>query len=283
MLLPIKILEVIVQKSISIHYVIIYINIIIGFLLIYSGTLIHKLSVCFGADTEEAKIVKYIYLLSPITLFSTVGFGQMDIFGVIVMLWALIFYMNERMNTFSLLISVAIALKAFPLFIFIPLVLLIEKRLIYIIKYFVFGLSCPLVFKVVYGRDPVYVEMKKAFENFYGFTGRLFQSQIEGAHGAISLFMLLVFIVCFACYYHNVEKECLWKYVIIVPLVIYSGFSILIQWHPQYLIIYSVFLAQAFLISKEKNRFLVLEFFYWIRIFGNYIVSVRKKMLIIIC
>lgn len=227
------------------NFIILWMGLFIAAAVLYSAYLLYHLVLDMGMKLHRAKITAYLYLSSIMLLFATVGFCQLDIFCTILVIAALRRYVNKQYIKFSLIISIAIMLKSFPVLMFLPLILAVEKRLIHIIKYFALGFSAPVVFKIVFGLDGSYQIIMDEFERVYGFYGRLFSNGLSTGAGNCAFLVFIIVCLCVWAFHGEYREEEIWKYIITIPLTAYISLLIFVGWHPQWLTILAPFLAIA--------------------------------------
>jgi hypothetical protein len=98
-----------------------------------SALLVYRLGTQAGLGTRKARLTAYVWLTTPIAFYSQFIFGQYDSLGILLVLLGLVFYFKKDLITFALLCGVAFTLKYFALIIFLPLLLLAEKRIPHIL------------------------------------------------------------------------------------------------------------------------------------------------------
>ncbi len=258
-ILPLFLTEILVGIVVpDILYEILF-AIVLSCTFVFVGRIVNKIVIKIGIDNKKADIIEYLFLLSPILLFGSIGFKQLDIFYIAVVLYSLLFYIEGRYNLFALTMSISIAMKTFPIFIFIPLVLMFEKRIYRIVKYFAEGLSIPFLFYIIWGHQESYQSIQKTMESIYGFTYQIFANQLPTGMGSFSIFVASWFIICFWCYYRISRGS--WENVMSISVLVYSFFAVFVTWHPQYLVIYATFLTLATTYVKNKNRYIGIQAF----------------------
>jgi Gpi18-like mannosyltransferase len=117
-----------------------------------SAFVIYKISKQITNNVDNSKIVSIIFATSPIAIFAVFIFGQYDIIGVFFTMLGFYYYVKNDYLKFSIFFSFAISLKFFPLLIFIPLILLVEKRILHILKYGIISLSATILQIITYLR-----------------------------------------------------------------------------------------------------------------------------------
>ena len=81
----------------------------------------------------NAKWAAYLFLSSAVVFVEIGLVGQLDVLAFPFLLLGIYYYQRKNYKKFILFFSIAISFKLFPLFIFIPLVLLYEKNVLKII------------------------------------------------------------------------------------------------------------------------------------------------------
>lgn len=238
-----------------------YTNLVLAVALCISVYLVYDLCREMKMEKQRCVLVAYLYASSAMLLFATVGFSQLDLIYILFMLWALKKYLRQQYMRFSLLMGIAIMLKNFPLLVFIPLLLLVEKRILPLLKYIAAGLAGTVICSIWLGMDAAYTYTKQEMERLYGFTDRLTGSGFSAGVCFVSAFLLIVILLCIWCFLRKdcVKKEELWKYVIGVPLIVFGAFAVFVTWHPQWLASLVPFVAMAIGISKQAEGLLYCD------------------------
>lgn len=263
LILPMKLFYAIIGKGINIDITLIYMNVILVAIVLFSGKIFKQLMNKMTIESD-AKIIRYVYLSSPILIYGILQFTQVDIIYLIISLYALTFYLDEKFHKFSLIISIAVFFKPFPLLLFIPLILICEKKLCKLALYGFEAIFPTLLFKCMFLQDEAYQYSVAYAGSRFGFADKLFSSNIRFAHGEANLFIISMLILCFICYCARYEEEKKWKYIIMVPLTVYSLFILFVSWHPQWLCIITPFIAMAIGISHKKKALLIMNTFFLI-------------------
>ncbi len=236
-------------------------------LCILGAILLYKLAKEMGMKENQARWAGMLFVTSIILLFGTVGYSQLDIIIVDVVLWALLYYQRDKMYTFSLIMSLAIMLKSMPLMIFIPLILLVEKRPLHIIKHLLIALCGTILFKIIVHFDSAYKIIEEIYKQDYFFVDRFFTSGITVGFASISLFTLGYIILCIYCFdYKKTEER--WKYIIVVPVVVYTLFACFIMWHPNWLAIITPFMALTLVANPMRRSNIWVEWISGIAFLG---------------
>lgn len=229
----------------------IYINAVLCVIFYFTGKLLKKILILWKLDAVDVEIAETFYYLNSILLFASVGYGQLDIVCAAVLLWALYFYSKDKMDWFAIILSVSIAMKSFPLLILLPLVLLREKRILYIIRYFIEGMFAPILFYLLYGRT----EAWKEIQSQYDFVKSLFRHTLTSR---ISLFCMLYILICIVCYFHASMEN--YKNILLSGIAVYAVFAVFAEWFPHYLTIFAIFLGLSVLLFEDRNKFMSVMF-----------------------
>ncbi|MCR4798517.1 MAG: glycosyltransferase 87 family protein, partial [Lachnospiraceae bacterium] len=173
-----------------------YMEVILLLADVCAAYLIKQICEAYGFSKEEAKRTAYLFLTSFLAVYATVGFNQMDIFYILVMLVAIREYANDHDIKFALCMSFAIMLKMFPLFIFIPMILLKKKQFWSILGHGALGVVFPGIFRLMFGGSAGYTETKAAMDAYYNFTNRMTDAAIPGNIYPIPIFLVGFVLLC---------------------------------------------------------------------------------------
>ena len=128
--LPIAVIETIFGISFRHNTIVmVYSKTILLVFLCLSARMIQKIALQLGITEKNAKWAEYMFMTSGFIYAYTCIAGQYDIMGIFFSLVGVYFYIKGDMKKFGLLFIVAVQYKFFPLFIFIPLLLLKEKNI----------------------------------------------------------------------------------------------------------------------------------------------------------
>lgn len=171
-------------------------------------------------DREESKTVLYVYLFSGILILSVYFIGQYDIIGVMFAVYGVYYYLKGDYKRFYLFFALAITCKYFALILFVCLVLLYEKRVLYIIRDMVLGCWLVVVEKLLFSFGKSYAEIHPEVE-MAAQSGRkiaatgilstrmgyLFSLQYHMGVDSISIFVLAIGLLLAYCYLQKREEN----------------------------------------------------------------------------
>ena len=205
---------------------------------------------------EKEKAVFGIYTLSTSFLFFWPVFiiVQIDIVAVVLILIGFYHYLKNNNKLFILFFALAIPLKLFALLLFIPLLLLKEKRVIFIgikiVLVYLAELMCMLIY---HGSEAYNFALKSQSEDamsaLFNFTDAL------GARKT-SLFIIAFFALCLFCYLYKLDKkddETKLSMPVLVSTLLWGSLMIFVELRGYWLIylapflIFSIFSAKRFL------------------------------------
>lgn len=229
-----------------------WMTIVIAIMFFFCGKQIEKISLLCGHEKETARYSKIIFLFSPLIIYCSVASGQIDMMYILMILLALPFYYKRKLKTFSLIMSFAIAFKLLPLLIFIPLLLLTEKRIKELILNGGIAISVTAVTKVLFERGYGSSAVTDIMNFRHSFMDLILYSNIGKT---INLFLLVYVAVVIRAYRKKIDPEdkkavlnCSMKAV----FVIYAAMSAFVMWHTQWLI--PLILSLSFIIPSAENK-----------------------------
>lgn len=219
--------------------------------------LLYKIVLEIKMDKNIAIWVAFLFISSPIAIFSQYIFGQYDSLGLFISVWAFYMYIKKKYHCFSVLCSIAITFKLFAIFLFIPLLLLVEKRTLHIIKHGVIAISGYVITTLMFIGS-------QGYKDAIGFSGniapRLFETGISTTMGTISIFTVAVMAICIIAYNKNIEKnEEFYFYAIYISFAVFGTLFSFIFWHPQWVMFMIPFMSLAFVLNDRWNASLILH------------------------
>ncbi len=259
-LLPVKIVCYLFHLSPSTLVLSMYSKHLILLVALASGYILYKIGIKFGLEAERSKWLALVFLGSPILLFGSTLFGQLDIFNVFLILLALWFYLDGRYYWFSAIMSLAVCFKLFAVLAFIPLILLVEKRILHIIKYGLIGASLLLITRLLAALDPGYSATQEAMSEIYNFADRLIIKRLPTFHAGSSAFVVFFLLICFWCYIARPKADDIKNWAVCIPMLAYTVlFSFISSWHPQWIILLCPFAALAIMLIKDAKAAMLID------------------------
>ncbi len=243
----------------------VYLTVVMAILIFVAWKALDKILKACGADEEYSRAVKLLFISSPMLLYMSVLYGQIDIMYMIVIILALPFYYRGQYKRFSLIMSLAVAMKTLPIMIFIPLILLANKKIKDILINCIIVLAAPAFSKIVFEGSQGHRAITAIIEEDYSYVSRIAEVRLGDS---FAVFVLAFALICIFCYMHktdvNDKKNLLYESMLAV-FTVYGAFVIFVTWHIQWMI--PLVLATAFLLPMVKDRRIMifdiaLEFLY---------------------
>ncbi len=212
------------------------------------GWMFKKLGEKLGMTKEKAFMAAMFFLFNPIAFYSPMAMGQYDTLCLFFTLWALLYYAQGRYQKFSFILGIGVVCKFFPLMIFVPLILLVEKRIPKLLQYGITTLWLYIPTTLLFmGRTGEAGGFTMAMIN------RMFELMVPMGITDMPLFILLYAIVVFAALLYNPKTEQTVKYLAVyVPMVVFGLLFICIHWHPQWLVLLMPFVVMT--THLQQNR-----------------------------
>ncbi len=206
-----------------------------------------------GKDFETD--LSILMLLSSALFFVPVLImGQYDAPALLFMLIGLYGYMENNDKMFFVWFAAALTFKMFALFVFLPLVLLREKRITNICISLSKGCSFLILTKII--QKVFFVSAQSETSDLSGhFLSFLFQSQIGFVYGSISIFFAAFLMVCMYCYFIKKPEETeMGRWAVYVSFMGLGVFFITSLTHPQWSLLLLPF--GILLVCSDEKRYI---------------------------
>lgn len=115
-------------------------------------------------DNEDTAAMIYAYSFSGILIMAAYFIGQYDIIGVMFAVYGVYYFLKKDYRKFYLLFGAAVSCKYLAFFMFICLVLLHEKRILYIIRNTMIGCYLVIIEKILFAFGKSYESIHSAIE-----------------------------------------------------------------------------------------------------------------------
>ena len=210
-----------------------------------------------SGESQKAKYIAVIFATSPIAIFAAFIFGQYDIIGVFFTMVGFYFYVRRDYFKFSLFFSLAISLKMFPLVVFLPLLLLVEKRILPILKYGLVALAATALQIVMFYHNVTF--RSDFFSVASGRMSLLAEFNLSPVNSAPYLIIFLT-IICIYAYIKEVDLNLeQYRTAINISLLSYAVLFSTVFWHPQWLLMIVPFFALSYLFIKEAWKSYLID------------------------
>lgn len=222
-----------------------------------SGYLLYKILCSLRVGNTQAKAGAFIFLSTPIAFFSQFIFGQYDSFTLFFMLLGIYYWVKDDRIRFPLFFAIAITFKYTALLIFVPLLLLREKRYSRIILSCLLLISLPLLEIAIYYPSEAF---RNGVFDFFA-VGYITNTSIRATSFSISIVVVVWILLCGIAFLQdcNEEKQVYKWGIFLSSLVCFLIFG-LSYWHPQWLLFMTPFLVLGLLFHEKADMFLLVDF-----------------------
>lgn len=255
-LYPFKLIGLIKSPFYFTPYLVYWLKFLTFLVYIATGLLFYRVTQIYQKDQEWGKYSTWIWLTSPLAIFSAFIFSQYDIFYTFLTLLSFLLFLKKKPYFASFLFGLAITFKYFPFFVFVPLLLFFEKK---IFKLLICGgifLLPIFIVQICYLHSPAYISGVLEFSAI----GRVFLSALEVSFQKIYYIFAIFIILSGIVYYLDVAEN--YKKVAAYIFLFSSIYPFLfIAWHPQWLLfITPAMVLTTCLIQKNKiSKFLLFD------------------------
>ena len=233
-----------------------------------SSVIVFHISKELGMSSRKALVAVYAYLSCPVLLYGQFVIGQYESFFTALILLGFYYWLKKRNFAFLLCFALALTFKYTALFVFLPLLILREKKIWKI-------LVCCLLITIPYVIEYLIYMHSEAFTGYVfgiGQSGDKPTGYIENAFlytgfnfGGNLQFVIYILVVAFAlilgwAYFTNAEEKteesCYAVFFIIASL---SAFFCLSKWHSHWLMPLFAFSTFAAFMHRRTAAYLALD------------------------
>ncbi len=129
-LYPFKLFGLIKSPTYFPIYLVYWLKLLTSIVYVLTGICFYKITQIYNSNHVWGKYVTWLWLTMPLALFSQFIIGQCDIFYIFLTLISFFYFLKGRIYLPSFLFGLSITLKYFPLFVFLSILLLVEKKFI---------------------------------------------------------------------------------------------------------------------------------------------------------
>lgn len=256
--LPVAVIETVLHVSfVRNAFVIIYSKTLLLLFLVLSAEMVRRIARELGISEQNAKWAKYMFLTSGFICAYTCIAGQYDIMGVFFSLVGVYYYLKGDMKKFRLLFIVAVQYKFFPVFVFLPLLLLKEKNIKKIILYLAGPVISILLFRIPFMDDGIAIVEKNAINA--DMVDRIFGNRIAIFETEIPLSFLFAGAVCIWCYLKDVDAEVQKYYAVWVPFLSLGLLFMSFPFFPYWIVYLTPWIPLLYYMRNDMT-----ERFFWI-------------------
>ena len=229
--------------------------------LFYIGSIIivAKITKLIQPNKKELSLISTLFATSPFVIFSVFIFSGYDIFSTFFTLLGFYYYLKKDKKLFILFFAVAISLKYFAAILFLPLVLMIEKRPLHILSMLMLGLFLTFIQVILYWESPIFKD-----EIFNLVLHKVIPSAgetINLSKLALKISLPIIYLgTCFHIFLKVFKSETEWhKNAVFMSIFSYALLFFGITWHPQWCIIIMPFIMLSYVFIQNKRLLSILE------------------------
>jgi hypothetical protein len=255
-LYPLKLLGLIKSPAYFSPYWVYWLKILTSLVYVATGFVFYQVMQYYHCNKACGKYAAWLWLTTPLALFSQFIFSQYDIFYVFLTVAGFLFFIKRRIFLASFLFGVAITFKYFPLFVFVPLLVLCEKKITRLIFAGSIFFIPTVLIQCLYGNSPAFIEGVVHFS----VLSRVFLASINvGGPTSIYYLVLLYTVLVGIAYSIKVYTLEIMAYIFLVTSVLPF---LLIFWHPQWLLFATPAIVLTTVICHDRdkiNKFLLFD------------------------
>jgi hypothetical protein len=215
----------------------------------------NKICVQIGICKQNALWASFIFMSSLLTLTAFV-IGNSDIIGVFFIMCGVKSLLSKKHMAFVAFFALSITFKMYAAFVFLPLLLLFEKRVRYVLRdsslaFLPLAVSRFFIMPYSPGGSTHDSFFQRRFHS-------LFARNLPLMEGVVSVLVLIFLLICIYCFLTIPLKEDRQKFIIYMPLLTMVGVFISYRHMPYAFIYMAPFLSiiTCYNISNAKNNLL---------------------------
>lgn len=252
--------------------------------------MMEKLMQDFGFGKEKCRFAQFLFASSLLVILPVAAISQIDIITVFLMLWGIREYLKSDKISwkFLLIFSFAASLKIFALFVFIPLVLLREKRIFAVVKNLLVGVLFILACMLPYAGREDYVEATSILNDIM--VERMFEVVLPAGNLEIPAFLTILVGISIWAYATKLKfREEYFYYINWIVLAVFAAFFIFVFAHPYWIVLLAPYVVMLLVMNTERMKMnVLLEFFMeaavtvvYVGVFGVYMTDTTFSDLVL--
>ena len=210
-----------------------------------------------GLGERKSRLSAFVWLTTPIAFYSQFIFGQYDSLSVFLVLLGLYFYYRKRLLHFAFALGLAFTFKYFSLVLFVPLLLLAEKRPLRILERAAVFIGPALLEIAFYLPSPAF---RTSVFVAPPWTGYLWKTTLWTGYFDIQVVPLLWVLTCAWAYFvepKGTRDGVHWSlYFANISMFLLFGLS---MFHPQWLLLATPFWLLSTMLHRKADIFLGLD------------------------
>ena len=211
-------------------------------------------------DEEQRRYAMYFFALSPYLLIAEIAFGTYDYLYMVFVLWGVYIYFRDQDSKnwwikFTLLFAISFTIKQLTIFIWLPLLLYREKRIIPLALNAILGFSFYIIETALFFQSPYFHE--EVLESH--FILFLTNMTLNNGRTGIALWGIVFGIICCFAYFKDYDVTTSLKAILLAML---GPLSIILccHWTINWILLYMPFLAILIASNDNRERFQLIDF-----------------------
>ncbi len=271
--IPVRILGLITEPTMSVSVIVrMWYKLGTFSLFLSTGYLIYKICMERSVSRKKAVFAAFLFFSNPIAIYSELIFGQYDIITTFFMCLGVYYYVKEDRKKFVCSFAVAITCKYFALLIFLPLLLLKEKRIWKIICDTAGVFSLFIIEFIIYATSEAFISGVFGF----GAVGYIFNVSFDTGYAKISIVVVLWGLLCAYCYFKECKEDERFSWSIYICCIVMFLCFGLSMWHPQWLLMAIPFFTLGVVFHKDIDVYMLLDLL-MMGIFMLFVVNIWKN------
>lgn len=213
-----------------------------------------KLTESLDENFVQRSWICYFYSSSIFLLNGLFCLGQIDIYNTFFMLLGINAYLKKDRKKFLALFAISITYKMFSLFVFLPLLVMREKRILYMMRDTMLALSLSLTSKILFFADKM--KTPTQFDE-RRFIRLLFERRLSLTGISISLLVILFGALLLWCWNSEIEEKNLNYWTIWVAFAGYACFFVGATTLPYWAVVFSPFIPLLIMNFPHKAKLLL--------------------------
>lgn len=235
-------------------------KLMLAIIMYWSSVVLKQIAQEIGFSKKTQEYMAIIYLLSFTLLFPVLVAAQYDMIPLLFVLYGVFFYLKKENNKYILFFAIAMTMKPFALLPLVALILLKEKKIMFIFIKLIYGISLMAGCKIIYSFNEAYRESCGSF--LTKMLPVLTKVSIPIGNTELSLFFGGLFgIYILAFMWRRKESELLnRRRAVFIVACVWLVFSIFTDLTPYWSVYLAPFLVLITFMTKDNlNVALILE------------------------
>ena len=195
---------------------------------------IYKICMLREDNKEKGRLAQFLFLSSLNCIVPALMISQYDIISLVFIIMGLYAFLQHKTWRFIFCFSIAIPLKIFGLFIFVPLVLMDEKKIMRAIGKMACGLSVLAVCKLIASPSASYHYLVGSFSSVI--LDKMIGDSIKIGLNSVAIFIAVVVAVCIYAYAKDFKDE-RERYAIYIPFILFTALFTTFSFYPYWIIL----------------------------------------------